>query len=251
MFNIFKKKAKEPAELCFSTDIHCHVVPGVDDGSPDPATSADLIERMQQWGIRRIIASPHVTQHTFENDHSTIDPAMADLRAELASRGNSIEIDHHAEYRIDELFTQRLETGDLMLLPDNYILIENSFMQEPWNLDQLVFDLQVRGLSPIMAHPERYIYYAMKKDRYAALHNNGLLFQINLLSLAGSYGKTEQKLAEHLIKEGFVDFIGTDLHNSRHADTIDAYLLTSEARAHMADLSHTVRNDKVFPAKNQ
>lgn len=111
MFDFLKKKSKDPVELCFTTDIHCHIVPGVDDGSPDAATSADLIERMQSWGIKRIIASPHVTQTTFENDASTIDPAMEKLHAELQRRGNDIEVSHSAEYRIDELFLRRLEAA--------------------------------------------------------------------------------------------------------------------------------------------
>ncbi len=249
MFNIFNRKPKEAAELCFSTDIHCHIVPGIDDGSPDASTSADLIERMQKWGINRILASPHVTQTTFENDHSTIDPALAELHEELKRRGNGIEVTNHAEYRIDDLFMSRLESGDIMPLPGNYLLIENSFMQEPWNLDNIVFDLQVKGYFPILAHPERYPYYYNKKDRFRNLHNAGLLFQINLLSLAEAYGKAEKKVAEFLIKEGLVDFIGTDLHRMSHADRIDAYLTTSDAHSHMADLSSLVMNDRTFPAK--
>lgn len=249
MFKIFnfKSKTKEPVELCFSTDIHCHVVPGVDDGSPDAATSADLIERMQAWGIKRIYASPHVTQCTFENSPATIEPAMELLRAELKSRGNDIFVGHGAEYRIDDFFDQALEKGtDLMLLPDNYILIENSFMQEPGNLSQLVFDLQVKGFRPILAHPERYSYYYIKKQRYNDLHDAGLLFQINLLSLAQAYGKMECKIAEHLIAEGLVDFVGTDLHKAKHADAIDAYLRTSKAREHMDALRDVILNDKAF-----
>lgn len=248
MFSIFKKKPKEPAELCFATDIHCHIVPGVDDGSPDAATSAALISRMQGWGIRRILASPHVTMNTFENDRTTIDPALASLRAELDSRGMAVNIGTHAEYRLDELFERRLAENDLMLLPDSHILIENSFFQEPWNLDQIVFDLQVKGLRPILAHPERYSYYYSHKDRLRTLHDAGLAMQINLLSLAGNYGKDELKMAEYLMKNGMVDFIGTDLHKASHADCIDAYLTTSDAHSHMADLRQTVRNDSVFPA---
>ncbi len=233
--------------MCFKTDIHCHLVPGVDDGSPDAATSADLIERMQRWGIERIFASPHVTQYTFENTPGTINPAMEQLRGELQRRDNGIFLDHGAEYRIDDLFNSLLSAKQtLMALPDNYLLIENSFMQEPWNLDELVFDLQVRGYRPVLAHPERYMYYNTKKKRYAELHNAGLKFQINLLSLAKAYGKGECKLAEYLIKEGMVDFIGTDLHNSRHADIIDNYLTTADARAHMTDLEPLVLNDKAF-----
>lgn len=245
MFDFFRKP-KEAVKLCFSTDIHCHVVPGVDDGSPDAATSADLIEHMQSWGIGRIIASPHVTQNTFENDRASIEPAMAQLQAELKRRGNNIEISHSAEYRIDELLMQRIEAGDLMPLPNDYLLIEKSFMQEPWNLDQLIFDLQVRGLRPILAHPERYPYYYNRKNRYRELHEAGLAFQINVLSLAGAYGKAERKVACHLIDAGLVDFIGTDLHRQSHVDAINAYLKTKEARNDMSALSAVVKNDKVL-----
>ncbi len=246
MFDFLKKKSKDPVELCFTTDIHCHIVPGVDDGSPDAATSADLIERMQSWGIKRIIASPHVTQTTFENDASTIDPAMEKLHAELQRRGNDIEVSHSAEYRIDELFSRRLEAGDIWYLPNNHLLIENAFLQEPWNLDQLIFDLQVKGIRPILAHPEHYSYYWHRQDRYKSLHASGLQFQINLLSLAGAYGKTEKKIAEHLIANGLVDFIGTDLHKSSHADSIDNYLRTSDARKHFDELKDMIKNDVSF-----
>lgn len=246
MFDFFKSKSKEPVELCFSTDIHCHIVPGVDDGSPDASTSADLIERMQSWGIRRIIASPHVTQYVFENTEETISPAMKALHEELERRGNEIEVTHSAEYRIDELFAQRLADDDLWLLPNRHILIENAFMQEPWNLNQLVFDLQVRGLKPILAHPERYMYYYGHLDRYKTLHDSGLAFQINLLSLAGAYGKAEKKIAQQLMDKGLVDFIGTDLHKASHADTIDKYLRTSEARKHMDVLKAYFKNDTAF-----
>ena len=246
MFNFLRKQPKTPAELCFKTDIHCHLVPGIDDGSPDASTSADLIEQMQSWGISRIIASPHVTQTTFENDSTTIEPAIAKLHEELDKRGNTIPVSHSAEYRIDELFMRRLEAGDLMLLPNNFILIENSFMQEPWNIDQLVFDLQVRGLRPILAHPERYAYYFNRKERYQELHNAGLMFQINLLSLAEAYGKAERKIAEHLIDKVLVDFIGTDIHKQSHIDTINRYLVTKAAHADMDALRGRVRNDTAF-----
>ena len=246
MFNFFSKKSKTPAQLCFSTDIHCHVVPGIDDGAPDARTAADIIEGMQSFGIRRIIASPHVTQVTFENDKSTVEPALAKLRAELNKRGNNIELSHSAEYRIDELFHRRLEAGELMLLPNSHILIENSFIQEPWNLDNLVFDLQVRGLVPILAHPERYSYYYSQKKRLNALHDAGLKLQINLLSLAGAYGPAERSMAEHLIKQGLVDFIGTDIHRRSHVEKIKEYLLTKDARNDMEALAKLVKNDTAF-----
>ncbi|MDE6120633.1 MAG: hypothetical protein K2F63_02470 [Muribaculaceae bacterium] len=245
MFHIFSKK-RAAAPLCFSTDIHCHIIPGVDDGSPDAATSADLIERMQEWGIDRILASPHVTQNTFENTRATLTPALDKLRAELAARNNSIQVDHSAEYRIDELLLKHIEDGDLMPYPNDYLLIENSFMQEPWNLDQLIFDLQVRGFRPILAHPERYPYYYSRKNRLEEIRNAGAALQINLLSLAGAYGKAERNMAEHLIKKGLVGFIGTDLHKHSHADAIDAYLRTKQACKDMEALAPMVKNNEAF-----
>ena len=229
MFNFFKKK-QEPAQLCFNTDIHCHVVPGIDDGSPDINTSIELIERMQSWGITRIIATPHVTQASFENTPEIMSEALSSLKKELENRGNNINITHSAEYRIDEQFLSQLKENLIVPMPSNYILVENSFIQEPWNLDQLLFDLKVKGYKPILAHPERYLYYHSKRDRYKAIHNTGTKFQVNLLSVAGYYSKDEKRVALELINNGLVDFIGTDLHNHNHANAIESFINSREYR---------------------
>ncbi|MDE7031780.1 MAG: hypothetical protein K2O79_01070, partial [Muribaculaceae bacterium] len=197
------------------------------------------------WGIARIIASPHLTQDTFENNPQTIAPAIEKLQQELARRGNGIKVTNSAEYRIDELFTKQLEEDVIMPYPGNYILIENSFMQEPWNLDQLIFDLQVKGYRPVMAHPERFSYYYEKRNRYKALHDAGALFQINVLSLSGYYGKAEKQVAEWLIDNNMVDFNGTDLHNHRHADSIEAYLMSKDAARHADKLAARVLNNSL------
>lgn len=245
MFSFFSKK-REPIQLPFHTDIHCHIIPGVDDGSPDAATSANLIENMQRWGIRRIIASPHVTQGTFENTPETLEPAFCELREELDKRQNNIDISYSGEYRIDDLLMRRLESGNIKLMPNGFIIIENSFLQEPWNIERLVFDLQVRGIRPILAHPERYTYYYNKPKRYRKLHDAGLAFQINVLSLAGAYGKAEQKVAEQLIADGLVDYLGTDLHRARHVEAIDEYLCSKNAGKHFHALDGKLRNDTDF-----
>ncbi len=118
-------------------------------------------------------------------------------------------------------------------------------MQEPWNLDQLLFDLQVKGLSPILVHPERYSYYYGKKDRYKTIHDGGTSFQINLLSLAGYYGKEEKRMAEYLIENDMVDYIGSDLHRTSHADAIDRYLASKDYERHRSALEHRIANDDI------
>lgn len=244
MFNFFSRK-REPQPLFFNTDVHCHVLPGIDDGSPDAEVSVELIGRMAAWGIERIVASPHVTFGTFENTAESVAAARDALAAASAGKEGFPAVENWAEYRIDDLFLKRLEQNDLMTRPGGFILIENSFMQEPWNLDQLVFDLQVKGLRPVLAHPERYTYYYNKKARYRALHDAGLLFQINLLSLADAYGGAEKHIAEYLIENDMVDFVGSDLHRRRHADAIDAYLASKDYLKHRAALDGRLLNGQL------
>ncbi len=243
MFNFFSKK--ETPRLWFSTDIHCHILPGIDDGSTSVEESMQLIERMQGWGIERIFASPHVTRNTFENTPDTIAAARASLQAALDAAGNPLVLSNSAEYRLDDLFDEHRSRGILLTLPGNRLLIENSFMQERMGMEQLVFDLQMEGFVPILVHPERYHYYRTAPARYRALHDAGARFQINLLSLAGHYGKDEKRTAEHLIEKGMVDYVGTDLHRSAHADSIDAYLGSRDFRRHAAALQNTIKNDAI------
>lgn len=244
MLGLFKKRT-EPSTLFFATDIHCHIIPGIDDGSPDVDTSVELVERMKGWGLKRIIASPHVTMDTFENTPATIAPPLSLLKDALREKGIDMDLSHSAEYRIDEFFLKQLEAGNIVPLPNNYLLVENSFIQEPWGLDKILFDLKIKGYKPILAHPERYLYYHTgKKQRYDELHGTGTLFQINLLSLAGYYGNAERNMAERLIEKGMADFIGTDLHNHRHADCIEKYLSSKHYRKIAETLA--VKNDTAF-----
>ncbi len=244
MFNFFNKP-KTPATLPFTTDIHCHVIPGIDDGSPDIETSLELISRMENWGLKRIFASPHVTKDTFENTPEILDNALASLQKALQEKGDPIFLDRHAEYRLDDFSLGYLESGNVKALPGNYVMIENPFVAEAWFIDNTVFDLQVKGFMPVLAHPERYSYYFKNPGRLRQLHDAGAKFQVNLLSLAGHYGKEQRDVAEKLIAEGMVDFIGTDLHNTRHADAIDEYLMTKQAARHSAALEGKLLNEKI------
>lgn len=245
LFSIFSKK--QPVPLPYRTDIHSHLVPGVDDGSPDVDHSLELVERMNSWGIERIITTPHITEESFENTPETLDPAFASLKAALAERGNTTEITRSSENRLDEYFFEQFAAGNITPMPNNHLLVECSFIQELWQLDQVLFDLRVKGYNLILAHPERYFYFHVDNfKRYTELHNAGIKFQVNVLSLAGAYSSKEKKVAEKMIDLGFVDFLGTDLHNTRHADAIDAYLRSSDARKHFAKLEGKLQNDVAF-----
>lgn len=231
--------------MWFKTDIHCHVLPGIDDGSTDVETSLELIKGLRELGIERIIASPHVAAVEFPNTPETLGDAYSTLKSAMDEAGETVPVTHSAEYRIDEELSGIIESNRLLPYPGKYVLIENQWIQEPWNLDQIIFDLQIRGFQPIFAHPERFAYYIANPKRLDALHEK-IPFQINLLSLTGYYGKDIQKLAESLIKKGYGDYLGTDTHSTRHLEAIRKYLATSQALKHRELTEKTLKNDKSF-----
>lgn len=164
---------------------------------------------------------------------------------EVSRHNIDIDIARSAEYRIDSLLRQHLDEGIITPFPGNFLLVENSFTQEPPELDKFLYSLKLSGYRPILAHPERYTYYwKYNPKRYGALYRSGTFMQVNLLSLAGFYGKEEKKAAEWLVDRGYVDFLGTDLHSHRHADAIEAYISTSRFEKIASKL--TLLNDTSF-----
>ncbi len=240
---LFKNKDAAPAELFYETDIHCHIMPGVDHGSPDEETSLRLIEAERKWGIRRIVLASHVTETVFENNPATLAAGFKRLQKAIADAGTEIRLAYSAEYRIDGLFKSQLDAGQLIAMPGNHLLVENGFIQEPWGLDELLFDLKMKDFKPIIAHPERYVYYHTDMHRYDRQHETGNLFQINLLSLSGYHGKDEKRVAEKLVEAGYADFLGSDIHHDNHVKAIDRYLRSKDFRRLRPMLEKTVKND--------
>ncbi len=238
---LFRKKQPIEAKLPFTTDLHAHIVPGVDDGADEVTDSVEIVRALHKLGINRIIATPHRADETFENSVETIQPAFDQLVAALKSEEIDVHLDYSFEYRMDEGFAQLLKENKLRPLPKNFILVENSFIQALWNMDELLFELKLKGFSPILAHPERYAYYHNKKDIYDKLHQSGCLFQVNILSLAGHYGKAVQETAHWLLKKGYIDFLGTDIHHINHAAAIERYLQSKDYQKIKDQL--TLRND--------
>lgn len=245
MFNIFSRKSNEAIPFWFSTDIHTHVIPGVDDGSPDVATSLELVKGLNELGINRILASPHIAEGEFPNSAETLAGPFTTLVDECKKAGIEVELGHSAEYRLDDGFTEIFNEDKIIPYPGKFVLIENQWQLEPLNLEQMIFDLQVKGYRPILAHPERFSYYQSKPERLEQLHAK-VPFQVNMLSLAGYYGKPARQLAEQLAKKGMVDFLGTDTHRMAHIDCLREYLTTRDALRHRELTQSTIRNDRSF-----
>lgn len=216
----FFKKKEIPLTDIFTdnfVDIHSHLLPGVDDGAKDLENSIELISIMRSYGIKHFITTPHVLGDVYPNSSETIQQKLEEVKIELQKRGmNDITFRTSAEYMMDEQFVELLKRKDILPLKDNFILVEMSYFNAPFNLYEILFDIQLKEYKPILAHPERYNFYHDDFESYYKLKKAGCLFQLNLLSLTEQYGKGVQKTADRLLKENLYDFVGTDTHHHNH-----------------------------------
>lgn len=228
LFNLFKKKEKKP-EIDFSsikTDIHSHLIPGIDDGAATMDESIILIQRMMDFGFKKIVTTPHIMADYYRNTSEIILRGLDAVREELHLRNINVEFEAAAEYYLDETFENKLDKGDILTLGGKYVLFELSFVNYPKNLFEVIEKIQDKGYTPILAHPERYPYLGGELENYQQIKESGCYLQLNILSLAGYYGKPAQKIAESLAENYLIDFIGSDLHRSKHADGLYQSLST-------------------------
>lgn len=217
MFFLKKKQSSTTDLSWIHTDMHSHLIPGIDDGSPDMATSLELIKGFVELGYKKIVTTPHILWEVYPNTAAGITTGADELRSALAEAGIHIELKAAAEYFIDEHFQELLANKiPLLTISANMVLVEFSMLTAPLDLQEVLFEMQMQNYQPVLAHPERYTYLSRKKEFFDELKNAGCLFQLNLLSISGHYGSAVQELSEYLLKKDYYDFAGTDLHHQRH-----------------------------------
>ena len=201
-----------------TTDIHSHFLPGIDDGVSSLEESVAVIREMQQLGYNRAITTPHVMGDFYPNTPEIIHQKLEEVNNELQRQNIEFSLSAAAEYYLDEFFMAKLEDPNEKLLTfgDNYLLFETSYMNEPRFLKEAIFALRAAGYKPVMAHPERYIYFYDNEALLQDLISREVFMQVNLLSIDGYYSVPAKKLAEKLIKQKQVSFLGTDCHNLKH-----------------------------------
>jgi len=223
--DFLRGKSEDVEELDLSwleVDMHSHLIPGIDDGSKTMEESLLLIKRLSDYGLRKIITTPHIMSEYYKNTPEIIHMGLEDLRKSVKAEGISIEIEAAAEYYLDEIFLERIKAGEPFLtFGDRYILVETGFINKPQMLLEIIFQLEMAGYKPILAHPERYQYLFQDKSLLEALVDRSILFQVNLLSLTGFYSKEVKDFGEMLIERGLVKFFGTDCHNERYLDMLE------------------------------
>lgn len=202
-------------------DIHSHLLPGVDDGSTSFQETLLLTQNLVEIGVSEFITTPHFMENVWDNTKNDI---------QLLEDKTILEFQEHqfikpfkaaAEYLMDEQFIQLFQAGELLTLKDNYVLVEISYTNPPIQLYNIIFDLRVAGYIPVLAHPERYVFYHYNFEEYTKLKKAGCLFQLNLLAVVGYYGAGITKIAEKLLQKGMYDFVGSDVHHLKHIEAFN------------------------------
>ena len=230
MFSIFKKKNKNNNLSFIGIDMHSHLLPELDDGVQNMEDTIGFMEELIKLGYRKLICTPHIITDVHPNTSEIILARLDFVRKTLKEKNINIEIEAAAEYMIDYEFEKKLKNKEPFLtFGDNYILIEQSYATPYNNIENVIFDLNIAGYKPILAHPERYSYYHYNYDYYTTLKSRGCFFQLNLLSLSGYYGKPIRKVSERLLKDNAVEFVGTDMHHINHLKLTSLFATSGDA----------------------
>jgi protein-tyrosine phosphatase len=208
-------------QIALQTDIHSHLIPGVDDGVKSIEESIEIILSFQKLGYQRLITTPHISESYYPNSVQKLKESFQEVVEELERRNIQMEIGLGAEYMVDGMLLSALKNKEELLTWNGYILIETSFQALPWILDEILFELQARKLVPILAHPERYPYFFEDHVKLEEMRNRGVKLQVNIGSLEGQYGPVPKKLARKLLSNGWVDFLGSDVHRIEHMKSLE------------------------------
>lgn len=218
---LFKDKVnslEQSGLLTGLTDWHSHVLPGVDDGIKTLDDSLEVLKHFDDKGVDTLWLTPHIMED-YPNTTDKLRTRFDELHA--AWNGN-LKLRLASENMLDSLFEERLAARDLLPIGDHadHLLVETSYFSAPMGFDSMIDSIMSAGYFPLLAHPERYNY--MKEDDYHRLREKGVKMQLNYVSLVGGYGETAKKKSVWLLKNGYIDLVGSDVHRLKSNQTLIA-----------------------------
>lgn len=207
------------------TDIHSHILFDVDDGARTLEESIELLKRMHELGFNNVILTPHYikgSEYSRENQEKI--NKIKEIKNELLNQNININIYLGNEIFVNNEIYDLIKTGHIHTLNNTrYILIELPFHNQIVNLEDIIYELKIKGLIPIIAHPERYTYFQKNYKEVDRLKEEGFLFQGNYASILGYYGKESQKLLKYMLKKQYIDYLGTDVHRTTKTYVLDNF----------------------------
>lgn len=223
-------------------DIHSHILPGIDDGAKTIEDTKYLVTELQKIGFKKFITTPHTFSGFWDNTKEGIQNKERDTLNLLSSQNINIDLKAASEYLLDDHFASLFKKKEILTLKDNFVLVEMSYLNAPIHLYDLLFDLQVAGYKPVLAHPERYLFYHKNFDEYKKLKNSGCYLQLNLLSTVGYYGSEVTEVAKKILEKGLYDFVGSDVHHQKHIKAFENKVLFKDTKG----LEEVIGNNNFF-----
>lgn len=235
-------------------DIHCHILPAIDDGSPDMETTMKMLDMAAQDGIRHIVASPHFQI----GEEPSFEDILKNLRAvqdEAGKRVSPVTLYSGADIRLTYELSEALDREALPSINNSrYFLLELPELIPP-HLQDFIFEAKIKRYVPIITHPERNYTLLSSFDKTDALREAGALFQLTAMSITGGFGRHIRKFSLHLLKKGYVDFVASDAHGtdrrvpvlSRAYREVTSVLNADAARKIFVDNPDAVLTDKELP----
>ncbi len=244
MFYILDKisRKKSVTAKLLTRDLHAHLIPDIDDGPKTMEESLVLIKGLVQLGMKHLTATPHVFSDYYPNTKEAILKSFQQLEEEVKKAKIEVQLHCAAEYYLDDHFIELLTNNALLPIYENRILVETSTLSQDSNIEHYLFELQAKGFQPILAHPERYLYF--ENSDFTRLKERGCLFQVNFLSLTGYYGKEVLKKVKFFQEKGYIDYIATDIHHSRHLKAIQKGYANRKVRKLLREVN--INNEELY-----
>lgn len=199
-------------------DIHSHIIPGIDDGSRSMEMTLEMLRTAEQCGINEVFATPHYLLEYGEAKINEVKEYVKNINEILKEENINIKIYSGQEVYFTENIISDYIAGNIGTLNDSrYMLIEFDMRKLEENIIDYLYELQIKGITPIIAHVERYKYIMQKPELINRFIGEGYLFQLNSGSIEGKFGAEVQKTAKLFLNNGIYNFIGSDAHNTSSA----------------------------------
>jgi protein-tyrosine phosphatase len=196
-------------------DIHSHILPGVDDGPSSIEDALKIAYAAEQAGVKAIVCTPHYIDDKYKNGSADNLIILDNFRKALEVKRIHIQLYLGNEILIAPDIINLLDMNRISTLNNSrYILVEMPICSKPLYTDDVIFKLRLRGLVPVIAHPERYEWMTRNPEELNNIIVKGCLVQLNIASINGFYGRKVRKTAEALVRENYVHLLGSDCHSS-------------------------------------
>lgn len=207
------------------TDVHSHILFNIDDGSYSIEESIELLKKLQNIGFHDVILTPHYIKGSNYSANNQIKRKQFNLLKETIKEHNlKINIHLGNEIFISNDILNLLETDEISSLNNTkYLLIELPFHNQILNLEDIIYEIKLKGYLPVIAHPERYTYFQENYKLVDNLKELDVMFQCNYVSILGYYGKSAEKLVKYMFKNKYVDYLGTDIHHLDRTFVVDNF----------------------------